>query len=184
METGFTIDDVRETLTQDVTRLLGRIERAARDILDDRALAPDGEPASLAGFLAIADHSHAIHGTSCLVAAQSLADSSVRMQALAHHGRDQLTRALRHLASARDIALAITGGSTDMLAMLSHELDGRPAEARAIADSWRLRVEDVLGDSAGASSAESVAELRVVPHDAEPPPAPAPDSPSPSTGAP
>jgi len=94
METGFTIDDVRETLTQDVTRLLGRIERAARDILDDRALAPDGEPAGLAAFLAIGDHSHAIHGTSCLVSAQSLADSSARMEALAHHGRDQLTRAL------------------------------------------------------------------------------------------
>src|SRR3954468_15289686 len=141
METGFTINDVRDTLTQDVTRLLGRIERAARDILDDRSLVLDGTPASLAGFLAIGDHSHAIHGTSCLVSAQSLADSSARMEALAHHGRDQLTRALRHLASAREIAAVIAGGSTDMLAMLSHELDGRPAAARAIADSWQLWVE-------------------------------------------
>jgi chemosensory pili system protein ChpA (sensor histidine kinase/response regulator) len=178
METGFTIDDVRDTLTQDVTRLLGRIEHAAREILDDRALALDREPAGLAAFLAIGDHSHAIHGTSCLVSAQSLADSSARMEALAHHGRDQLTRALRHLATARDIAATIAGGSTDMLSMLSHELDGRPVEARAIADSWRLRVEDVLGGSSAASRAESTAGLRVVPAQVAAPPAPAPSAPA------
>jgi chemosensory pili system protein ChpA (sensor histidine kinase/response regulator) len=182
METGFTIDDVRETLTQDVTRLLGRIERAARDILDDRALAPDGEPASLARFLAIGDHSHAIHGTSCLVSAQSLADSSARMEALAHHGLDQLTRALRHLACARDIAATIASGSTDMLAMLSHELDGRPAAACAIADSWGLRVEGVLDGSSAASSAESAASLRVVPAEVATPPAPAHSAPPAATG--
>jgi len=72
METGFTIDDVRETLTRDVTRSLGRIERAAREILEDRELAIDGEPASMPRLLAIGDHSHAIFGTSRLVAAQSL----------------------------------------------------------------------------------------------------------------
>ena len=53
METGFTIDDVRDTLTRDVTRALGRIERAARDIIDDRALAIDGEPVSLPQLAAI-----------------------------------------------------------------------------------------------------------------------------------
>ena len=36
MDTGFTIDDVRETLPRDVPRSLGRIERAAREILDSR----------------------------------------------------------------------------------------------------------------------------------------------------
>ncbi len=175
METGFTIDDVRDTLTQDVTRLLGQIERAARDILDDRTPALDGKSAGLAGFLAIGDHSHAIHGTSRLVSAQSLADSSARMEALAHHGRDQLTRALRYLASARDIAAAIAGGSTDMLTMLSYELDGRPAEACAVADGWRLRVDDVLrGSSAASGGAESAAGLRIVPAEVGPPPAPPP----------
>ena len=68
METGFTIDDVRETLTRDVTRSLGRIERAAREILDDRDLAVDGEPGSLPRFVTIGDNSHAIYGTSRLVA--------------------------------------------------------------------------------------------------------------------
>src|SRR5262245_30603961 len=147
METGFTIDDVRETLTRDVTRSLGRIERAAREILDDRALAIDGEPASLPRLVTIGDQSHAICGTSRLVSATSLADSSARMEALAHHGRDQLTRALRHLAVVRDIASAMAGGATDMLAMLSLELDGKPREAKDIAESWRLRVEDVLQGS-------------------------------------
>src|SRR5262249_28276919 len=147
METGFTIDDVRETLTRDVTRALGRIEHAAREVLDDRVLASDGEPVSLAQLAAIGDQSHAILGTSRLGPARSLADSSARMEALAHHGREQLGRALRHLSVVRDIAAAMVGGSTDMLAMLSLELDGRSPEAQAIADSWRLRVEDVLQGS-------------------------------------
>ena len=148
MQTGFTIDDVRETLTRDVTRSLGRIERTAREILDDRELACDGEPASLPRFVTISDHSHAIYGTSRLVSAQSLADSSARMEALANRGRDHLTRALGHLALVRDIAAAMVGGSTDMLAMLSLELDGQSREAQVIADSWRLRVDDVLQGSA------------------------------------
>src|SRR4051812_32894371 len=135
MQTGFTIDDVRETLTRDVTRALGRIEGSAREILDDRELAIDGEQVSLARFTAIGDHSHAIYGTSRLVSAQSLADSSARMEALAGHGRDQLSRALRHLSIVRDIAAAMAGGSSDMLAMLSLELDGQSREARVIADS-------------------------------------------------
>ena len=176
METGFTIDDVRETLTRDVTRSLGRIERAAREILDDRELAIDGEPASLPRLLAIGDQSHAIHGTSRLVAAQSLADSSARMEALAHHGRDHLGRALRHLAIVRDIAAAMTGGATDMLAMLSLELDGQRHEAQVIADSWRLRVDDVLhGSSMVIAGAESTAgKLRVVAPSSEPAAEPVP----------
>src|SRR5262245_35273911 len=163
MESGFTIDDVRETLTRDVTRSLGRIERAAREILDERALAIDGEPPSLLHFVTIAEQSHAIYGTSRLVSAQSLADSAARMEALAHRGRDQLSRALRHLGAVRDIAAAMAGGSTDMLAMLSLELDAQPGEAQTIAESWRLRVEDVLhGGSVALSGAESANDnLRV-----------------------
>src|SRR5947207_15741054 len=109
MESGFTIDDVRETLTRDVTRSLGRIERAAREILDDRALAIashgsagarstpegsaqsiDGEPTSLPRLVAIGEQSHAIYGTSRLVSAQSLADSSARMETLAQRDPQQL----------------------------------------------------------------------------------------------
>ncbi|HSS01071.1 MAG TPA: Hpt domain-containing protein, partial [Kofleriaceae bacterium] len=164
METGFTIDDVRETLTRDVTRPLGRIERAAREILDDRELALNGEPTSLPRLVAIGEQSHAIYGTSRLVSAQSLADSSARMETLAQHGREQLARAMRHLAVVREIAEAMVGGSTDMLEMLSLELDGKPREAQTIADNWRLRVDDVLQNSSiivsGAESANS--NLRVV----------------------
>src|SRR5262245_56788864 len=147
MESGFTIDDVRETMTRDVTRALGRIEQAAREILDDRELTIGGESASVPRLVTIGDQSHAIHGTARLVSAHSLADSSARMEALAQHGRDPLGRAMRHLAIVRDIAAAMAGGSTDMLAMLSLELDDRAPEAQAIADSWRLRVEDVLQGS-------------------------------------
>jgi chemosensory pili system protein ChpA (sensor histidine kinase/response regulator) len=161
MESGFTIDDVRETLTRDVTRALGRIELAAREILDDRELAVDGEPANLPRFLTIGEQSHAIFGTSRLVSAQSLAESASRMETLAHHGREQLRRALRHLAVAREVAAALVGGSTDMLEMLSLELDGRPLEAQSIADSWRLRVEDVLHGGSTVIASES-ASLRVV----------------------
>ena len=176
MESGFTIDDVRETLTRDVTRSLGRIERAAREILDERTLAVDGEPASLLHLVTIAEQSHAIYGTSRLVSAHSLADSASRMEALAHRGRDQLGRALGHLAAVRDIAAAMAGGSTDMLAMLSLELDAQPREAQTIAESWRLRVEDVLhGGSVALSGAESANDnLRVPGRESAVPPADAP----------
>ena len=164
MQPGFTIDDVRETMTRDVTRSLGRIERSAREVLDDPALAHGDEPASLEALLTIGDQSHAIYGTSRLVSADSLAVSSERMESLAQHGRDQLTRALRHLAVVRDIAAAMVGGSTDMLAMLSLELDGQSHEAQAVAASWRLRVDQVLRDSSiAATGAEpAAANLRVV----------------------
>src|SRR5262249_38943644 len=164
METGFTIDDVRESLARDVTRARGRIEHAAREVLDDRALAIDGEPVSLPQLVAIGDQSHAILGTSRLVAARSLADSSARMEALAHHGREHLRRALRSLAIVRDIAAAMVGGSTDMLAMLSLELDGRAPEALTIAESWRLRVEDVLHGSSmvNAGTDSAAGKLRLV----------------------
>jgi chemosensory pili system protein ChpA (sensor histidine kinase/response regulator) len=163
MTTGFTIDDVRVTLTRDITRALGRIEREARDVLDDPELAAASEPASLPRFVAIAEQSHAIHGTSGLVAARSLADSSARMEALAERGRDQLARAQRHLASVREIAAAMAGGATDMLAMLSLELDAQPREADAIAESWRLRVADVLeGGSLASPGGSSIAGLRLV----------------------
>ena len=165
MQTGFSIDDVRDTLTRDVTRALGRIEQAAREILDAPEFALGGEPASLPHFVTIGDHSHAIYGTSRLVSARSLADSSARMEALAQHGREQLGRALRHLAQARDIATAMVGGATDMLAMLSLELDAQSPEAQVIADSWRLRVEDVLrASSLAIAGGESTAGgLRVLP---------------------
>lgn len=153
MQTGFSIDDVRETLTRDVTRSLGRIESAARDVLDDPALVADGEPAGFARLASVADHSHAICGTSRLVAARSLADSASRMEELAHRGRDQLSRALSHLSAVREIAAAMVGGSTDMLAMLSLELDGKPGEALEIAESWRLRVDDVLQKNARLTAA-------------------------------
>jgi chemosensory pili system protein ChpA (sensor histidine kinase/response regulator) len=165
MQTGFSIDDVRDTLTRDVTRALGRIEQAAREILDAPEFALGGEPASLPHFVTIGDHSHAIYGTSRLVSARSLAESSARMEALAQHGREQLGRALRHLAQARDIAMAMVGGATDMLAMLSLELDAQSPEAQVIADSWRLRVEDVLRASslAIAGSESTAGGLRVLP---------------------
>jgi chemosensory pili system protein ChpA (sensor histidine kinase/response regulator) len=164
METGFTIDDVRETLTRDVTRSLGRIERDAREILEDRELPSEADQASLPRFVAIGDESHAIYGTARLVSAQSLADSSEQMEALAHLGRDQLSRALRHLAVVRDVAATMVGGSTDMLAMLSLELDGQSREAQSIADGWRQRAEEVVrGGSVASSAAESSAgNLRIV----------------------
>src|ERR1044071_8860985 len=164
METGFTIDDVRDTMTRDVTRSLGRIERAARDVLNDPMLVVDGKPVGLARLQIVGDQSHAICGTSRLVAVPSLAGSAARMEALAHHGRDQLSRALRHLALVRDIAAAMVEGSTDMLAMLSLELDGKPREALAIAESWRMRVADVLHDSSQAiAGAESTgSSLRLI----------------------
>ncbi|HLL24823.1 MAG TPA: hypothetical protein VK427_21970, partial [Kofleriaceae bacterium] len=144
MDTGFTIDDVRDTLTKDMTRFLGKIESGAREILERRDLGLEAVPLMLPIFQAVGDHGHAIYGTSRLVSARSLADSAARLESLAHAGRDELSRALQHLSRARDIAGTLVGGAGDMLAMLSLELEHRADEASAIAESWRLRVDDVM----------------------------------------
>ena len=144
MSTGFTIDDVRDTLTADVTRLLGRIETTARDILERKHLGSEAVPLTLPLFQAIGDHGHAIYGTARLVSAHSLAHSAARIETLAQRGQDELGKALHHLGAAREIAMTLVGGATDMLAMLSLELDARPDEALSIADSWRLRVEELV----------------------------------------
>ena len=72
---GFSIDDVRDTFTTDITNFLGRIEEAARALLASPAL----EATSLRDisgtplFEKVGDFAHAITGTSSLVSANSLA---------------------------------------------------------------------------------------------------------------
>ena len=155
MDTGFTIDDVRDTLTSDITRFLGKIESGAREILERKDLGVEALPAALTVFETIGDHGHAIYGTSRLVQAGSLADSAAGLEALAQRGRDELARAVVHLSRAREIAGAIVGGAGDMLAMLSLELDHRSQEASAIAAGWRQRVESVTGSIAALHGREA-----------------------------
>ncbi len=144
MSTGFTMDDVRDTLTTDVTRFLGRIEATARELSERRDLGVDEVPRAIPLFQQIGDQGHAIHGTTCLVDAASLATSAELVERLALLGRDDLARAARYLERAREIAKALTGAAGDMLAMLSLELDDRSEEADKIAASWRMRAEDTL----------------------------------------
>jgi chemosensory pili system protein ChpA (sensor histidine kinase/response regulator) len=157
MATGFTIDDVRDTLTSDVTRFLGRIESAARDLCERRDLGFDTVPDAIPLFQAIGDHGHAIHGTTCLVSAESLSASATAVERLALLGRDDLARAARHLERARKIAEILAAGASEMLAMLSLELDDRGAEARKIAAGWRARADETLAAAATRASAAEIA---------------------------
>src|SRR5688500_13886753 len=165
---GFTIDDVRDTLTRDVTRFLGRIETTARDLCDRRDLAHESVHDAVPLFQTIGDHGHAIFGTTSLVAADSLSSSASAVERLAMLGRDDLARAARHLERARRIAAVLADGATEMLAMLSLELDERCGDATKIADGWRGRVEEML-----AANATHASELVTVPSEVTAPPPPA-----------
>jgi chemosensory pili system protein ChpA (sensor histidine kinase/response regulator) len=153
MTTGFSIDDVRDTLTADVTRFLSRIETAARELCERPDLGVDTVPRAVPMFQDIGDHGHAIHGTTSLVDASSLSSSAELLERLALLGRDDLARAARHLERAREIAKTIAAGAGDMLAMLSLELDSRQHEADKVAASWRMRAEETLAAHATQASA-------------------------------
>jgi chemotaxis protein histidine kinase CheA/ActR/RegA family two-component response regulator len=163
MITGFSIDDVRGTLTTDITRFLGRIETTARELSE---LAVDNVAEAIPMFQTIGDNGHAIFGTTSLVSAESLSSSAMMMERMALLGRDDLARAARHLERARKIAEVLSAGAGEMLAMLSLELDDRPIEATKIAAGWRSRAEETLAAAATAASA-----VVLPPADEPPPPA-------------
>ena len=93
---SFSIDDVRESFTADVSLFLTGIQRAAQGALGAPALKPelmagDGRPA----FQTLADLAHAIYGTSALVGAGSLRDSARVLEELASAGAEACVRSRR-----------------------------------------------------------------------------------------
>jgi chemosensory pili system protein ChpA (sensor histidine kinase/response regulator) len=159
---SFSIDDVRETLTADVTELLSRIEQCAR-VLTALPEPPTDEAGP--SFRAIGDNGHALHGTCSLVGAESIATSARSLERLAERGETEVRAAAAHLASARRIAETVAAGVTEMRQMLGLELEKRGDDAEWLALEWQGRAEEMLGGAGEAAKASA-------------PRAPAPELPS------
>ena len=84
----FSIDDVRDTVSVDITARLSKIEASAKDLLDTTAIALEASSSSL--FKTIGEDGHAILGTSSLVSAQSLTASARMMERLANIGHEEI----------------------------------------------------------------------------------------------
>ena len=168
---SFSIDDVRDTLQADITRLLARIEESAH------VLADVPEPPSLEegpSFRAIGDHGHAVYGTCALVDAESLAIAARCLEKVAARGEEEVRLAAAHLAVARKLAAIATQGASGMREMLGLELERRGDEAQWIALAWCGVAEEAIAHfgSNGAiatNGAHAAAEATVDPSDLETP---------------
>jgi chemosensory pili system protein ChpA (sensor histidine kinase/response regulator) len=153
--TSFSIDDVRETLTGDVSRFLATIEATASELVD--VCVPLGP-----SFRSIEDAGHAIYGTSSLVSAASLATSAHLLEDLAERGQRELALAAEHAERARRIAEAVRDGAVEMRSMLELELDHRCDDAQWLAMSWQEKAQGLLDAAhAAAAAARSVAPAAV-----------------------
>jgi chemosensory pili system protein ChpA (sensor histidine kinase/response regulator) len=138
---GFSIDDVRDTISTDMTRFIDRIERAAATLEDPHVLRDAGEAPA---FQVIGDSGHAMYGTSALVGAESLANTASMIQHLAEDGKHELALAIKHYTRARELALAASSGAGEMRTMLGLELDHQRDDALWIAREWQKQADDLL----------------------------------------
>ncbi len=144
---GFSIDDVRETFTADITNFLGRIEEASRALLASPAL----EQTSLKDisgtplFEKVGDFAHAISGTSSLVQAGSLAESARMLEHLAGKGLEEVRAIEAHAKEARRIAQHCAEGAAEMRSMLELELKHDSDEAEWLLLAFRDKLADILG---------------------------------------
>ena len=147
----FSIDDVRETFTVDVSSFLGKIDEGARRLLGSPVLAAlpaepdlsseplvDGRPT----FELISEFGHAIVGTTSLVGADSLTDSARVLEELALRGHEAFVDLDRCAARARRTAEQCLEGARRMRTMLELELARKPSEAVWESLDW---VESVTG---------------------------------------
>ncbi|HEY2516305.1 MAG TPA: Hpt domain-containing protein [Polyangiaceae bacterium] len=172
---SFSIDDVRDTIRADITRLLARIEETARGF----ARHPDPPTGESAGegeaqsFQAIGDCGHAIFGTSALVEAESLASSARCLEKLAARGEEEARLAALHLSRARRLAEVAALGAGEMRQMLELELQRRGDEAQWSSLEWQGRADEALAGLDGAPALDSARAAPDAASPAEVPPAPA-----------
>jgi chemosensory pili system protein ChpA (sensor histidine kinase/response regulator) len=159
----FSIDDVRETFTSDVTSLLAKIEEGAQFLLGSTGLVEpggclaDGRP----GFDVLADVGHAIAGTTSLVGVDSLTDSARALEELARSGQQAVFQLQQGVARCRDTARLCLEGVGRMRSMLELELAHRSSEALweslELIDAINNRTGGVARKAAGDGSGEGTA---------------------------
>jgi chemosensory pili system protein ChpA (sensor histidine kinase/response regulator) len=129
---SFSIDDVRESFTADMTALLGQVDAAAQAA---RALPGLALTAGDAGLVErLGDGFHAMGGTTSLVAAHGLARAAHLCERLAGAARDELVEIARRSERARRLVELCARGAVAMRAMLPLELAGEGAAAVQLAE--------------------------------------------------
>src|SRR4051812_37260488 len=111
---GFSIDDVRATITKDINLLLEQIEKNARDVVGTPSAPLRDRLVTWAPFKVMEEAGHAIYGTSALVSAESLASSARLVEELAEEGARELALAVKHMDRARTIAEGVAAGAAEM----------------------------------------------------------------------
>jgi chemosensory pili system protein ChpA (sensor histidine kinase/response regulator) len=173
----FSIDDVRETFTSDLSHYLGRLEATAKLLLAARPLTADQFPVLTDEgrpiFESIGNDAHAVLGTAGLVGADSLASTSRRLEELAIDG-NQILRQMEALASrARTIADLFASGSAQMKAMMELELEKKGGDALKLAERWLEEAATVPPPTPTASSRPMLGAETPVPKVGAPPAPPA-----------
>jgi chemosensory pili system protein ChpA (sensor histidine kinase/response regulator) len=140
----FSLDDVRDSFTADVSAFIGRIERAAEEALTIETLKPaalwgQGRPA----FGAMSNVGHAIVGTTSLVGTESLHGTARVLEELADVGEAALAEMEQAAERARAIAELCVQGAAQMRQMLALELEHRGMDAMWLATEWLARAEEL-----------------------------------------
>lgn len=140
----FTLDDVRESFTADMTGLIGNIQEAARSLLGAQALSLP-VPRNRVGRTSLEDveaHAHAIYGSSALISIGSMSSAAQALERLAQRGHRALLEAERHMVEARQIAGRCEVAAEQLGAMLTHELEGRSEAAKEVAQRLLVLLND------------------------------------------
>jgi chemosensory pili system protein ChpA (sensor histidine kinase/response regulator) len=159
---GFSIDDVRDTLNRDVGSLLGEVERAAGEIASACA---DGAAGGLEErFVQIEHGGHAIYGSTSLVGAGSLSSSARLLEELSQRGAEALRLSQELARRAREAALLCSAGVGQMRELLALELDHRGPEATEAGRGWQDQVRAFLAQPpARAAAAEEAPASKSAP---------------------
>jgi chemosensory pili system protein ChpA (sensor histidine kinase/response regulator) len=131
---GFSIDDVRDTLNRDVGSLLAEVERAAGEIAGGCA---DGSSGLEERFVQIEHGGHAVYGSTSLVGARSLSSSARLLEELSQRGAEALRLSQELARRAREAALLCNAGAERMRELLVLELDHRGEEAVEAGRGWQ-----------------------------------------------
>ncbi|HEY4175806.1 MAG TPA: Hpt domain-containing protein [Kofleriaceae bacterium] len=125
---SFTLDDVRESFTNDITRFLTEIEKGSKAIASATALAP-ADRTWLPPINAMVVGLHGIVGSSSLVGVDTMASTARRLEDIATLASESVNALRAHIARLKKIAGTCLEGSSDLRVMLEHELAGRKTES-------------------------------------------------------
>ncbi len=125
---SFTLDDVRDSFTNDMTRFLAEVEKGSRAIASASALAP-GDRTWQPPINAMVVGLHGIAGSSSLVGVDTMATTARRLEDIAAMATESVDAVRMHLERLKKIASTCLEGSSDLRVMLEHELAGRKVEA-------------------------------------------------------